>query len=188
MKIAGVIFAGGRAYRLGGVDKAGLTIGGQTCLARVSGVLSGLDDIMISGGDIPDWPIPKVERGGVIFGLLGALDWASAQGLNYIVTSSVDTPFLPNDYVSQLRKHAQDYAPVVSLSESGLHGLHALWPIGLFEAVKAAVLDQGERRISRLHETLGSVKCEFTSQGYDPFFNINTPEDLERAQRLAKHL
>jgi len=196
MEYAGVIFLGGKSVRLGGIDKAGLLIGKRTCLDWVFDNLArNIDTIAISlahGGTsdlrpnlprIKDVPSPK-GNGGVAFAILACLQWARDKNLDFIVTTPVDTPFLPHNFTQDLianYKAANQETPIAVSSDGRLHGLHALWPTQCLENLTDLVMFDNIYKIQRLHSALGSTLCHFEIGAYDPFININTPKDIEKA-------
>lgn len=195
-KGAAVIFMGGKASRLGGVNKADIRIGDRTCFERVQTVLtSQFDTIALSvakpcGHTLPsitDWPCEPGD-GGVIFSVLAVLEWAADNSFDYVVTSPCDTPFLPQDFAVRLVKKFNGEYPVMCASGGRPHNLHALWPTAQFETLKAHVLESGERRIGRIHDLFRSVKIEFKADPVDLFYNVNTPKELDQAQTYAKEL
>ena len=125
-KIAGVIFAGGKARRLGGLDKATLMVGHKTCFERVAdSFLCNVDQLAISlpydqldhaaqtynkGHKYPvapDWP-SRENHSAVAFAVLGSLAWAVEEGYDAIITSPVDTPFLTSDCLGRLKSNFEN--------------------------------------------------------------------------------
>ncbi|WP_406871103.1 molybdenum cofactor guanylyltransferase MobA [Thioclava sp. 'Guangxiensis'] len=186
----GLILAGGEGRRLGGVDKALVPLGGQPLLAHVMARFAPqVERVAISAnGDgarfapwaqgcpvLPDPPAHLHE--GPLAGILAGLDWAQAQGAQGVVTVAVDTPFLPHDLVARLAGEG----PALAMSSERRHPTFAAWPVGLRDEV-AQALRAGERRLGRPLQ--GARAVVFEAQP-DPFFNINTPEDLALAAGRA---
>lgn len=195
-KGAGVIFMGGKASRLGGVKKPDIQIGAETCFERAQARLGAQLDVVAVSVATPtnhslptllDWPSGPND-GGVIFSVLAVLKWASANYIDYVVTAPCDTPFLPPDYAARLIDKYNGTAPVVCASAGRVHNLHALWPAAQFENLKSHVLNDGERKVGRIHDLISSEHIEFEVDHIDPFFNINTPEDLKQARAYAEEL
>lgn len=95
-----------------------------------------------------------------------------------LLTVAADTPFLPCDLVERLvRRHLQTGAIVCAGSEGRRHHIIALWPPSVRESLMAALVS-GERKVGLLLDRLGAVTESWDSRNGDPFFNVNTPEDL----------
>jgi molybdopterin-guanine dinucleotide biosynthesis protein A len=209
-KPLGVILAGGRATRMGGGDKGLLPLGGGTILDQVIDRLSpqvgGLalnangDPARFDALGLPVLPDPIEGYAGPLVGVLAGLDWAAECDAETIVTVAADTPFFPADLVARLCDTATGMAhPLVlaatpraegeatkSMSRSGLvrHPTFGLWPTALRDDLRAALLD-GLRKVVLWTETHGGREAVFDGPG-DPFFNVNTPEDLEQARALLE--
>lgn len=195
--VLGVILAGGRASRMGGGDKALLELGeGQTMLdaviARLGPQVDGLalnangDPARFARFGLPVLADPVPDYPGPLAGLLAGLDWAARAGASHIVTAAADTPFLPADLVARLSRAAHDAGAPLALAETdtGLHPTFGLWPVGLGDTVRTA-LEAGKRRLGVFALDAGAVRVSFgEGQRPDPFFNVNTPEDLAIARTL----
>ncbi len=201
----GVILAGGRATRMGGGDKGLLPLGSSTILdhviARFEPQVAGL---ALNANGAPErfaelgLPVlgDSIEGfAGPLVGVLAGLDWAAERGADTIVTVAADTPFFPCDLVARLLLAAEGMAhPLVlaatprgaqetkSMTGSGLirHPTFGLWPVALREDLRAA-LTEGLRKVVIWTDKHGGREALFDEAG-DPFFNVNTPEDLERAR------
>ncbi|WP_238368401.1 molybdenum cofactor guanylyltransferase MobA [Mesobacterium pallidum] len=204
----GVILAGGQATRMGGGDKALLTLGGQTLLARVEERLAPqVADVALNANGDPErfgaFGLPVIAdtiQGfpGPLAGVLAGLDWAATQGAEAIVTVAADTPFFPCDLVPRLllASEGQTHSLVLaatkgdaetkSKSRSGLirHPTFGLWPVALRDDLRDA-LQGGLKKVVLWTDRHGGRECLFPSDPFDPFFNVNTPEDLARAEALA---
>ncbi len=206
-KPLGVILAGGQATRMGGGDKGLLELGGQSLLARVIDRLSpqvdGLalnangDPMRFDGFGLPVLPDTIPDFAGPLAGVLAGLDWAAEQGADTLVSVAADTPFFPHDLVARFQDVAQGQAhPLVlaatkgeaktkSKSKSGLirHPTFGLWPVALRDDLRAA-LEDGLKKVVLWTEKHEGREALFPSGDADPFFNINTPEDLVRAKDM----
>ncbi len=205
----GVILAGGLATRMGGGDKALLSVGGQTLLQRVIDRLkpqvAGM--ALNANGDaarfdefgLPVLPDSIEGFPGPLAGVLAGLDWAAEQGAEAIVTVAADTPFFPADLVAVFQSKAQGMAhPLVlaatprgeektrSMSRSGLirHPTFGLWPVALRDDLRAA-LEDGIKKVVIWTEKHGGREAVFQTDQGDPFFNVNTLEDLEAAKAMV---
>lgn len=169
MKI--VILAGGEGRRIGG-GKPGRRLGGETLLGRALGIARRWsDEVEVADGstDAPG-----------IAGPLGAVAAALAQG--DLLTIPCDMPFLPDDLPARLA--GADAAVAVAVAESGgrLHPVCALWRARAAAALPA-YLATGRRSLRGFAEAAGYEAVRWEAAPDDPFFNVNTEEDLAEADR-----
>ena len=197
----GLVLAGGLARRMGGGDKARITIGGVSILDRVLAILSGqCTGIIINANGDPerfaDTGLPVVPDSvpdfvGPLAGILAGLDWLAAQhnGIEWLVSVPGDCPFLPDDLVERLHKARRQLGAGVGLAcaRSGewRHPVVGLWSLALREDLRKALVEEGLRKIDIFTTRHGVAFADWPDQPIDPFFNINTPEDAERAERIA---
>ena len=196
----GVILAGGLATRMGGGDKGLLRLGGQTLLARVIERLepqvAGLalnangDAARFDGLGLPVVADTIDGFAGPLAGVLAGLDWAAEQGGDCIVTAAADTPFFPCDLVPRLLLAADGMdAPLVLAATPDerrgalRHPTFGLWPVALRDDLRSA-LQGGLRKVVLWSDRHDGREALFRVDGIDPFFNVNTPEDLARAEQM----
>lgn len=197
-KIAGVILAGGRATRMGGGDKTLLPIDGRPILSHVVERLRPQVDTLVlnANGDparfaafgLPVVPDSIAGYAGPLAGILAGMDWAAAQGYELLASAAGDTPFFPETLVADLHEVMEREGKPIAMSmtpdpERGLsrHPTFGLWSVSLRDNLRAA-LAEGQRKVIVWTEPIGCAKAVF--EGEFPFFNVNTPEDLERAHEL----
>ena len=192
--IAGVILAGGAGSRIGG-HKALAPFRRDTLIdAVIERVQSQVDALALSvptvGADAyrsrfeGRYPLlfDTLADTGPSAGIVAGLEWARGTA-PWIATFPCDTPFLPRDLVAQLMRVAGD-APVAARHAERLHGVCAVWPVSCVERLRASV-EQGQLRSLRgALDHLGGTVCDVVA-GPDAFFNINTPDDLARAEATA---
>lgn len=198
----GVILAGGRATRMGGGDKGLLRLGDSTLLSRVCGRLAPQvatlalnangDPGRFSGFDLPVLPDSIEGRAGPLAGVLAGLDWAAQRGADAIVTAAADTPFFPRDLVEKLIGAGRGMqAPLVLAAtrdpRRGLlrHPTFGLWPVALRHDLRTA-LAGGLRKVVLWTDAHDGRVAVFPSHPNDPFFNVNTPDDLQTAVRMLE--
>lgn len=176
LNIGAVILAGGRGRRIGG-DKAAMRLAGRPLADHVRArVAPQVAEVVLNGhGGLAD-AVPG--QPGPLAGVLTALDWAGARGFAQVLTVPCDTPFLPADLVARLRE-----GPSVAASGGRVHPVVGLWPVTLSADLRRA-LAQGTRRIGLWAETIGARQVTW-AEAPDPFFNVNTAEDLATAARRA---
>ncbi|XDA99304.1 molybdenum cofactor guanylyltransferase MobA [Sulfitobacter sp. LCG007] len=195
----GVILAGGLARRMGGGDKGELRLGGLTLLSRVIERLEPqvADLALNANGDaarfasygLPVLADPLDGFPGPLAGVLAGLDWAASLGAETIVTAAADTPFLPPDLVPRLLLAAEGMPSPLALAattEDGTltrHPTFGLWPVDLRHDLRVA-LEGGLRKIVAWTDAHGGREAVFPVVRTDPFFNVNTPEDLAEAEAL----
>ncbi len=196
MSIIGVILAGGLARRMDGRDKAFITLDSTPLLDRAITRLSPqVDAIAINSNSDPalfaPYPHPLIpdeddSRAGPLAGVLAGLTHAAGQGATHIVTAAVDTPFFPADLVTRLRDAATDENVPLACAMTGgrTHPVFGFWPVSLRDDLAAAMAD-GMRKVDRWTAKHGCATVPFSADPFDPFFNVNTPEDLARAVTLA---
>ena len=194
----GVILAGGQATRMGGGDKGLLALGGQSLLSRVIDRLQpqvgGMalnangDAVRFSGFDLPVLPDSIAGFAGPLAGVLAGLDWAAEQGADAIVTAAADTPFFPCDLVPQLLLRSEGMAHPLVLAATpdakrgqARHPTFGLWPVALREDLRAA-LQGGLRKVVMWTDQHGGREALFPDEA--AFFNVNTPDDLARAEEM----
>lgn len=197
--VPGVILAGGRATRMGGGDKCLLDLGGRPLLAqvieRLAPQVAGLalnangDPARFAGFGLPVLADSVAGHPGPLAGVLAGLDWAAVQGATAIVTAAGDTPFFPRDLAARLAAAAgpEGLALAASPDETGRlqrHPTFGLWPVALREDLRAA-LAAGLRKIVLWTDAHGAGTSVFEATPFDPFFNINTPEDMAAAADLG---
>ncbi|MEM7422872.1 MAG: molybdenum cofactor guanylyltransferase MobA [Pseudomonadota bacterium] len=202
MTIAGIILAGGQARRMGGGDKALLKAGGRTLLHHVIERLAPqVDEIAINANGDPErfsgFGLPVVADTvegfvGPLGGVLAGMRWAAARGHGHIASAAADTPFFPGDLVAGLiaARGAQPISMAATNDpERGLseHPTFALWPVDLADDLETALTRGNMRKVIVWTSRHGCARAVFDDEGM-PFFNVNTPEDLAEAERIAGEL
>ena len=196
----GLILAGGQARRMGGGDKALLTLGGRTLLNhvvdRLSPQVAGLalnangDPARFSKFELPILPDTVEGFVGPLAGVLAGLDWAATRGAETIVTAAADTPFFPPDLVPQLllASEGMDVPLVLAATPDPARGqtrhpTFGLWPVALRDDLRDA-LQSGLRKVVQWTDAHGGREAVFPVARVDPFFNVNTPDDLAAAEAM----
>jgi len=195
----GVLLAGGLARRMGGGDKALRSVGGKPILARVIAALqpqcAGL--ILNANGDparLAEFGLPIVADDvpgfkGPLAGILAGLDWIAAHRPDaaFAVSAPTDTPFLPRDLVARLQdaRRRKDAEIAVASSGGGAHPVIALWPVGIRQELRHALVEEDLRKIDGFTARYRVAYADWPVALYDPFFNANEPDDLAEAEAIA---
>ena len=200
--VAGILLAGGRSSRFGGGDKCLLPLGGKPLLVHTIERLTSQVEAMVlnANGDparFAQFGLPVIadadnDRAGPLAGVLAGMEWADEEAPNMrcIVTVPTDTPFFPSDLVARLveAQQGRNDVPVVASSASGEHAVFGLWPIALAPMLRHD-LAAGKRKTLDWARGQGAISVQFPPSilggvSVDPFFNINEPQDLSRAEAL----
>lgn len=185
-----VILAGGLSRRMQGPDKPTMLLAGRPMLAHVIDRLAPQTEALAinangPAGDyalfgLPVLPDVVAGRPGPLAGILTAMRWA--KGHDAVVTVPADAPFLPGDLIPRLLMAAEGPVPRAVIAASGgrHHPVVGLWPVAMTATLEQAI-DDGMRRVRDWADLAGAVVADFPATDPDPFFNVNTPEDLDRA-------
>jgi molybdopterin-guanine dinucleotide biosynthesis protein A len=202
--ILGVILAGGQGRRMGGRDKAVVLLAGRPLAAHVARRLAPQlppGRLVLNANGPPEalaeLGLPVVgdataNRPGPLAGLVTAMQAAKAMSpaADWVLSVPTDTPFLPDDLLDRLAAEAAagEAEIVLAASAGGLCQVCGLWSVGLQDSL-AAALASGQNKVLDFVERHRWARVEFPPQSIgaatcDPFFNVNTPEDLARATEL----
>jgi molybdopterin-guanine dinucleotide biosynthesis protein A len=194
-----LILAGGLARRMGGGDKPLMKIGGVTILSRVLERLSPQCKRMVLNvnGDparFADTGLPVIADNvpgyaGPLAGILAGLDWAAANAadIDHVASVPGDCPFLPRDLVARLQRVRESSGLPMACARSGgqRHPVIGLWPVALRADLRRALTEEGVRKIELWTARHGVALADWPAEPVDPFFNVNTPDDIVAAERLA---
>jgi molybdopterin-guanine dinucleotide biosynthesis protein A len=197
--IPGVILAGGRSSRMGR-DKAAVTLAGRTLLDRVVEQLTPqVASVAINADTAPDhcsWTfIPDIIPGkaGPMAGIHAAMvHGAALPSVTHVVTVSVDSPFFPYDLVDWLAGVIDGPRKIaIATSESRSHPVFGLWPVSLAADLATWIATDEKRRVRDFLLRHDVTEVAFPLRPtraslLDPFFNVNTPDDLAEAERWIK--
>ena len=194
MKIIGAIIAGGKSSRMGGEEKAFLTLSGKSFLDLVIGRFDQqVDRVVINAnGDgqrfsdtglqvVPDIMTTLTTP---LAGLHASLSFA--RNADFLVTVPSDTPFLPLDLVSRLVEQAQDGGAAIAHSGGQDHYVIGAWKAELLTDLEKAIQKEGLFRVKDWARHVSAGIVTWPVLPYDPFFNLNTPDDLKRAENIVR--
>jgi len=195
----GLVLAGGLARRMGGGDKALIHIGEATILERVlARIAPNCAGIVLNANGDPTrfarFGLPVISDdvagfAGPLAGILAGLDWAASYepDIDWVVSVPGDCPFLPRDLVQRLHAARRDAGSPLACAQSGAwrHPVVGLWRVALRHDLRHALVDEDLRKIEVWTARHGVALAEWPAHPVDPFFNVNTPEDVAEATRLA---
>jgi molybdopterin-guanine dinucleotide biosynthesis protein A len=195
----GLVLAGGLARRMGGGDKALIAINGITILDRVLATLSAQCPRMVinANGDpkrFADTGLPVIPDNvagypGPLAGVLAGLDWLAEQklGIEWMVSVPGDCPFLPDDLVERLHQARRADGVPLACARSGKwrHPVVGLWPVALRTDLRRALIEEDLRKIEVWTARHSIAIADWPDEPFDPFLNVNTPQDVARAEQLA---
>ncbi len=203
-EIVGVILAGGQSRRMGGSEKSLLDLCGAPLVMHVRNRLAPqVRGIVLNANGDPlrfrDLGLPVVADtikgfAGPLAGVLAGMRWAAMNHptAQLLASAAADTPFFPSDLVMQLAGACdQPDAIAIAASAGNRHPVFGLWPIRLADPLEAflATGDTGKVMAFAGRYPLAQVEFEFSRRDdteLDPFFNVNTPQDLQNARLWAQ--
>lgn len=193
-----VLLAGGRSSRMG-ENKAFATLGGQSLFARIAARIAKTQVRPVALNADADWPDPKgltlVPDGiagklGPLAGVLAAIQYAAQHypQASHVATVPIDSPFFPDDLLVRLAEAigaSDEIAIAASFNRD--HPVFGLWPVSAAGDLETWILTDPKRRVRDFLARHTVQRVEFpavqTPIGpLDPFFNVNTPDDLIDAQ------
>lgn len=196
-RTACVILAGGQSRRMGGGDKTLLELAGRPILATILDRLRPqVGPLAINANGDPErfeafgLPVlPDLIDGyvGPLAGIVTALDWAKRNhpDVTHVLTAPADAPFLPDDLAERLGMAIDGGADIACAASGGwTHPPIAIWPVRLLDALRHAVTVEEMRKIDAWTARYRTEQVEWSTTPFDPFFNVNRPEDLDEARRL----
>lgn len=194
--VAGLVLAGGQSRRMGGGDKFLLPLGGLRLIdhvvARLAPQVSALavsancDPALLADTGLPVLADTPPSRG-PLSGLLAGMNWAATAlpGCTHVATAAADTPFFPEDLVARLTEAgAGTGSAALALSGGRVHPVFGLWPLAGRRYLEQFLASSESWRMMDFAGRIGWREVDFPFPGdSDPFFNINTPDDLAVAER-----
>jgi molybdopterin-guanine dinucleotide biosynthesis protein A len=194
-KILGVVLAGGKSLRFG-EDKSQVKLNNKSLIDHIlSEILTEFKELLIVSNNLIEFN--KSENISVISdfknnlgplgGVLTAMKWIKDNNKDYqwISTFPTDTPFFKNQIL-------KDFHDKINLKNGKLffiksnntrHNIFGLWSIDLADKLEKD-LENGDRKVEDWANKVGVNIIDMQFEKNDPFFNINTKEDLEKAKNI----
>jgi molybdopterin-guanine dinucleotide biosynthesis protein A len=195
MRILGVIIAGGQSTRMGGAEKALTVLEGVTLVERIASRIGfQVDEVVINAnGDparfafMPNVVITDLlDVGTPLAGLHTALSFGAEDGYDAVLTVPSDTPLLPLDLVERLKEAGVTNGAAFARSGMRDHYLTGLWTTAMARPLEKLIQQQNLRRVQDFCARAKAENVVWADVPHDPFFNINTPEDLLRAAAIVR--
>jgi len=198
--ILGAILAGGKSKRMG-KDKLFLELNNRMLIEHtINKVEKYLKDIIIITNQKNEYFSKKnlttvddcIEgQLGPLVGILTAMKWAkeNLKECSWVATFPCDTPFFPETVIKKFieKSKKKDSLLLCASSHGRKHNIFGLWSLDLYEKLKDDLINNKIRKVQDWTEKHKITNVEFDFKEYDPFFNINTLDDLETAKKIVKN-
>ncbi|VAV92790.1 Molybdenum cofactor guanylyltransferase [hydrothermal vent metagenome] len=200
-----VILAGGLARRMGNIDKAFVELDSKPMLTHVIDRIAPQNPSIIinANGDparFANWQLPVIADTidgfpGPLAGVLAAMEWAKEHRpekqwpeKQWIVSIPVDTPFTPDDLVARFAAAIKENQADLACAKTNgrAHPVVGMWPVALADNLRQAMTHENIRKVDLWTARFKLVQVEFETEPVDPFFNINRPQDIEKAEQILQ--
>lgn len=190
--IAVVVLAGGEGRRIGGGKPLRL-LGGRSLIERALEQARGWSDLVAvsvrhegQAGRLGAPQIVDTQDEGPIGGLASALGFARDSGAETLLTIACDMPMLPGDLAQRLAQALRaELGAAIASSGRALHAVCGLWRNTVIDALPD-YRASGRSSLWGFAEHVGHAIVEWPTEPYDPFLNINRPDELDAAERLLE--
>ena len=197
--ILAVVLAGGKSKRFGR-DKSQVKLGDKILIDFIlTEIIHFYKDILIVANE----PIKFLDSNKIILindikknlgplgGVFSAMKWARDNRKEYkwISTFPIDTPFFKKEHLIKFYREIKlDSSDLFFMkSKNTRHNIFGLWSLELYEKLELA-LNRGDRKVELWANEIGVKTIDFDIENNkDPFFNVNTKQDLEIAKKLLKN-
>jgi molybdopterin-guanine dinucleotide biosynthesis protein A len=190
---------------MGGGDKTLRPLGAGTILSNVVdrlrpqahqiAISANSDPARFAAFGLPVLADRDDSYAGPLAGILAGMEWAASAGGTHIASVAGDTPFFPHDLVERLSAAMEEKPDRIAVASSGgrRHPVFALWPLRLAGDLRRFLEEGKTLKVQAFIEDHEFIEVEFpmmSSPGgsIDPFFNINTPDDLAQAETLLREM
>ena len=195
--ILGAILAGGQSRRMG-KDKLFLKLNNKKLIEHtIDKVKKYLKQVIIVTNQNNEFFIKNnltvvkdcIEgQLGPLVGILSAMKWAKENSSKYswIATFPCDTPFFPESIIKSFIEESEKKESLLlcASTHGRQHNIFGLWSLDLYDKLRNDLVNKKIRKVQDWTEKNKIKKLEFKFKDYDPFFNINTEQDLELAKKL----
>jgi len=199
--ILGAILAGGQSKRMG-KDKLFLELDNKKLIEHTIDkvkkylkkiiIITNQDNEFFSKNNLTTVKDCIEGQLGPLVGILTAMKWAkeNLSKCSWIATFPCDTPFFPESIIKSFIEESKKKESLIlcASSHGRKHNIFGLWSLDLYEKLKDDLINKKVRKVQDWTEKNKIKNLEFKFKDYDPFFNINTEEDLEFAKKLSKKI
>ena len=199
--ILGAILAGGQSKRMG-KDKLFLELNNKKLIEHTIDkvkkylkkiiIITNQDNEFFSKNNLTTVKDCIEGQLGPLVGILTAMKWAkeNLSKCSWIATFPCDTPFFPESIIKSFIEESEKKESLIlcASSHGRKHNIFGLWSLDLYEKLKDDLINKKVRKVQDWTEKNKIKNLEFKFKDYDPFFNINTEEDLEFAKKLSKRI
>jgi molybdopterin-guanine dinucleotide biosynthesis protein A len=107
--------------------------------------------------------------------------------IRWLVSLATDTPMVPEDLVARLLAAVTAEGADIAFARSGQfdHPVFGLWPVRLADDLRRALIEENLRKLGQWCARYQVARVLWQDGDADPFFNINTPEDVARFRRMT---
>ncbi len=195
--ILGAILAGGKSKRMG-QNKSFVRLNNKALIEyTINKVKKNLGELIIITDQKNDFfkknnlvTVKDCIDGqlGPLAGILTAMKWAKENSSKYswIASFPCDTPFFPESIILNFIKQSKKKESLMlcASSHGRKHNIFGLWSLDLYDKLHNDLVNNKIRKVEDWTKKNNIKNLEFKFEGYDPFFNINTLEDLEFAKKI----
>ena len=196
--ILGVILAGGQSKRMG-KDKLFLELNNKKLIEHtIDKVKKNLKKFIVITNQNNEFfsqnnltIVKDCIQGqlGPLVGILSGMKWAKENSDKYswIATFPCDTPFFPESVIKSFIEESEKKESLIlcATSHGRKHNIFGLWSLDLYDKLKNDLVNKKIRKVQDWTKKNKIKNLEFKFKNYDPFFNINTEEDLKFAKKLS---
>ena len=199
-KIFAVIMIGGKSTRLGGGIKSFIEFNNKNIFDRIlAKTKPQIKNIIINcNTEEPklkkyNLPIIKdIKKGylGPLAGIHSTMTWLknNKKNIEWVITLPGDTPFIPFNLINRFKNKISPKVKIIlAKSDNNIHPIIGAWHLSLLTSLDKN-LEKGNRKIMSWAKIHPIDYVDFQSKDYDPFFNINTKQDIKIAEKIEKKI
>lgn len=198
-QLIALIMIGGQSKRMGGGIKSFIQFNDKTLFDRIlERVKPQINKIIINCNNQDErllkynLPVIKdLKKGflGPLAGIHTALSWINKYEpeVKWLITLPGDTPFIPEDLIYSFRdKISSESKIILAKSNNKIHPVIGAWHTSLLGSLNSH-LNIGTRKIMSWAELHSIEYINYPTEIYDPFFNINSKEDIDVAIEIERN-